>query len=204
MANWRRPPEWLGWVLAMAPLVWLVAALLLDRLGANPVEKLLHESGRWSLHLLLVTLLFSPMRRLGWPLPPGWRRIAGLSSFCYLLLHALTWLLFDHWFSLSEVWIDISERPHIAFGVAGLLLLIPLAVTSTRGMVRRLGRNWQRIHWLIYPATAIAMLHFALRTKGEDHSETVIYLEIGLLLFGERLLRRLQRSPAGRRKGPAQ
>ena len=125
-------------------------------LGANPVDELLHRCGIWGLNFLLITLAVSPARQLtGWAWITRFRRMLGLFAFFYVLLHFLVYLGLDQRFAFRPVLEDVIERPYITVGFAALLILTALAATSTRGMMRRLGRRWKTLHRLVYPAAVL-------------------------------------------------
>ena len=181
------------------PLALLVAAGLTDELGANPVETITHETGEWTLRLLLVTLAVTPLRRVtGWNALVRLRRMLGLFAFFYLALHFSTYALLDASLDLAYVAEDVLERPYITVGFASLLLLVPLAVTSTDAMVRRLGgRAWRRLHRLAYLATLGGCLHFLWLVKA-DTREPLVYLAVlGALMLCRvpRIARALSRLP---------
>jgi sulfoxide reductase heme-binding subunit YedZ len=162
---WLKLPVWL---MGVGPVAWGVWAFFADALGANPVETLLLVPGRWALVFLLLGLAVSPVRRLtGWNRIIRIRRLLGLFAFFYASLHFLIYLAVDQGFAWSFILEDITERPFITVGFAALVLLIPLAVTSTRGWIRRLGRRWQLLHRLVYPATALGSLHFYWKVKAD-------------------------------------
>ena len=135
-------------VLALLPFVRLVAYTLLDRLGANPVEFITRNTGDWTLYFLCFTLAVTPLRRLSnWNWLLKLRRMTGLYAFFYATLHFTTFLWFDHFFDIDEMWKDVVKRPFITVGFIAFVLLIPLALTSTNGMIRRLGgKRWQWLH----------------------------------------------------------
>lgn len=173
-------------LLALAPLVRLVYLGFTDGLGANPVEFVARSLGTWALVMLCVTLSVTPLR---WATQWAWlarlRRMAGLFCFFYALLHLLAYAVLDHWLDATAIVSDIIKRPFIAAGFAAFVLLLPLAVTSTNAMVRRLGgRNWQRLHRLVYLIAPIAILHYWWHKAGKnDFTEPTIYaLIIGALL----------------------
>ena len=156
-------------------------------LGANPVEELLHRLGKWGLNLLLVTLSVTPLRRWSgqnWLI--GYRRMLGLFAFFYTLAHFLVYALLDQRLDGYAIVADVIERPYITLGATALLLLIPLAVTSTRRMMRRLGRRWKPLHQLIYPIAILSVWHFYWQVK-QDILEPLIYTAILLCLFLARL-----------------
>lgn len=162
--------KWLVWGLGLVPLVWLLWRGFTDRLGANPIEQVLHRLGDISLILLLVTLSITPIRRLtGWNDLAPLRRPIGLFAFFYLTMHFLWYAVIDEQLAMEFIIEDIAERPYIIAGFTAWLLLIPLAVTSTRGWIRRLKKNWQRLHRLVYVATGLGVLHFYWQVKADTY-----------------------------------
>ena len=179
-------------ILALGPLAWLVSAALAGHLGANPIEAVTRSLGDWALRFLLLTLAITPLRRFsGWRWPLRFRRMLGLYAFFYAALHLTSYIVLDQFFYWPGIWEDIIKRPYITVGMLSFLLLIPLAVTSTYGMMRRLGKNWQRLHRLVYLIAIGAVLHFYMLVKA-DTREPLLYAGILLVL----LLARLQRKPA--------
>jgi methionine sulfoxide reductase heme-binding subunit len=187
--------------LAVAALCLVPAALLIwrgatGRLTANPIEFITLETGFWALTLLMVTLAITPARRItGWNRIIAFRRTIGLFAFFYATLHFLTYVTLDRFFDFREVGADIVKRPYITVGFTAFVLLVPLAVTSTRGWVRRLGSRWQKLHRLVYAAAALGVLHFYWKKASKaDVSEPLLFAGIlgALLLFriGYFLLRR--------------
>jgi len=159
-------------------------------LGANPIEELIHQFGLWGLRFLLITLAVTPLRHLtawGWLL--RFRRMLGLFAFFYVLLHFLTYAGLDQQFDLAVIIEDVIERPYITIGMTALLLLLPLAVTSTNAMMRRLGRRWQKLHRLVYIIAILGVWHFYWQVK-QDILEPLIYGLILALLLGYRLFMR--------------
>ena len=156
-------------------------------LGANPIEELIHRLGKWGLNFLLITLAVTPLRRLtgqSWLL--RLRRMLGLFAFFYLLLHFLTYAGLDQRFDLPAIFEDVVERPFITIGFTAFLLLIPLAVTSTNVMMKRLGRRWQKLHRLVYLIAILGVVHFYWQVK-LDTLEPLIYAAILAVLLGYRL-----------------
>jgi len=156
-------------------------------LGANPIEAILHFLGKWGLNFLVLTLAISPLRSLSgknWLIT--FRRMLGLYAFFYICLHFLTWLVIDQGFYLPGILKDIAKRPFITIGFTALLLLIPLAVTSTTGMVRRLGPRWQQLHRLVYVIVLLGAWHYYWQVK-RDVREPLIYIGIIALLLGWRV-----------------
>lgn len=156
------------WLSALAPAAWCVAGYFFDWLGANPIEKLTHVTGMTGLVLLLVTLAVTPFRRLtGWNPVIQLRRPLGLFAFFYVCLHFSIWMVLDLGFRLDWVWDDIKERPYITVGFTGFLILIPLALTSTKGWIRRLGRRWAKLHRGIYVAASLGVIHYYWLVKAD-------------------------------------
>lgn len=177
----------LFWLACLVPLGLLAFRFASDELGANPFEVLTRESGEWTLRFLLLTLMMSPLRGIlgqGWPL--AYRRMLGLYSFFYASVHLLTYIWFDQFFDGEEILLDIIKRPFITLGMLAFILLLPLALTSNRGMMRRLGQNWKKLHRLIYLIAVLGVLHFFLLVKA-DLLEPAIYVGILSLLLGYRL-----------------
>lgn len=188
-------------------VVCLIPAILLgwnfyhDQLGANPFEVLTRNSGLWTLRFLLLTLLMSPLRGLlhqPWPL--RLRRMLGLYSFFYACLHLLTYLWFDQFFDWREIANDIIERPFITAGISAWILLVPLALTSTNAMMRRLGRRWKQLHRSIYLIAILGVLHFTWLVKA-DLREPLLYAGILTFLLGYRLVKWRQKQQVGMARG---
>lgn len=155
-------------------------------LGANPVESLIHRLGTWTLNFLLITLAVTPLRTItgkAWLL--RFRRMLGLFAFFYLCLHFLSYAWVDQRFALDYIVEDIAERPYITLGFTAFLLLIPLAVTSTRGWIRRLGPRWKKLHRLVYVAAILGVWHYYWLVKA-DVRTPLIYAGILIVLFGFR------------------
>ena len=182
-------------VSALLPLlinVWLAAQ---DRLGANPIESLTRSSGDWTLYFLTLTLAITPLRRLsGQHWLQALRRMLGLFAFFYACLHFTTFIWFDHFFDLAEIGRDVWKRPFITIGFAALLLLIPLAVTSTDAMQRRLGRRWSQLHRLVYGVALLALLHFWwMRAGKQNFAEPILMGVIIMILLAARAAGPIQR-----------
>ncbi len=181
--RWRiKPALFLACLLPLAYYLWGVAA---DQLGANPIEALTRGLGDWALRLLLATLAISPLRWLsGWSWLVRLRRMIGLFAFFYASLHWLSYLWLDQFFDWAEIWGDVVKRPFITAGMLAFLLLVPLALTSTDAWVRRLKRNWARLHRLVYLAAPLVVLHFFwMKSSKADVTEPLLYAAIlgGLL-----------------------
>ncbi|MBU0592851.1 MAG: sulfoxide reductase heme-binding subunit YedZ [Gammaproteobacteria bacterium] len=182
----------LACLIPLARLLWLGFN---GGLGANPIEFITRSTGTWTLTFLLVTLGVTPLRRLsGWQWPIRLRRMLGLFAFFYACLHFTTYIWLDQFFDFSGIYQDIFKRPFITIGFTSFLLLIPLAVTSTQAMMRRLGgRNWQRLHRLVYLITVGGVLHYWWLVK-KDVTQPAIYAAVLVLLLGYRLWYRLFRA----------
>jgi sulfoxide reductase heme-binding subunit YedZ len=156
-------------------------------LGADPARRIIHACGITALNLLLITLSITPVRKLaGMNSLLRLRRMLGVFAFAYALLHFSAYFWLDQQLDLRAIGADLVKRPYITVGMAALVMLIPLAVTSTNGMMRRLGRNWQKLHRLAYVVTAFGIWHFYWQVK-KDIREPLIYLAIFLVLMGWRL-----------------
>lgn len=189
-------------MLLALPLVGLGWTAVQGGLGANPIETLTHETGQWGLRLLVLGLAITPLRRVtGWNDLIRYRRMVGLFSFFYVSLHLSTYMFLDQFFDWQAIWEDVYQRPYITVGFSAFLLLLPLAVTSTNGWIRRLGRNWTRLHRLVYPAAILAVTHFIWLVKA-DLREPAVYAGLLGLLLGFRLLPRRWQQPARRRRTP--
>jgi sulfoxide reductase heme-binding subunit YedZ len=152
-------------------------------LGANPIEELLHQLGRWGLKFLLLTLAITPLRRwTRWNWLLRFRRMLGLFAFFYIVLHFLTYAVLDQGLDMAAIVEDIIERPYITLGMTGLLLMIPLAVTSNRAMMRRLGKRWQKLHRLVYIIAIAGVWHFYWQVKLDTLDATLYALMLTVLL----------------------
>ncbi|HEX8405208.1 MAG TPA: protein-methionine-sulfoxide reductase heme-binding subunit MsrQ [Duganella sp.] len=173
-------------VLALVPLLRMVYLTVTGQL-VEPLEFITRGTGDWTLYFLCFTLAVTPLRRLTkWNWLVKLRRMLGLYMFFYAFLHFMTFLWFDHFFDVSEMWKDVLRRPFITVGFIAFVLLIPLAVTSTNAMVKRLGgKRWQWLHRLIYVIAPLAILHFWWMKAGKHNfSEPIIYGTIlGVLLL---------------------
>jgi len=185
---------------SLAPFGALVWRILHNQLGANPVEFLQRATGDWTLRFLVFTLAITPFRKL-FKLPEliRFRRMLGLFAFFYVSLHFLTYLGPDQSFSLSAMWKDVAKRPFITVGFTGLLLLIPLAITSTAGWIRRLGgRRWQLLHRAIYFAAVCGVIHFYWLVKSDIRKPVFYGVLVAILLLwrvGDWLLKRNRQAP---------
>ena len=191
---WLKPGIFLG---ALVPLISLGLRWSQDALGANPIAQVENELGLTALIFLMAALACTPAKRLlGWNWQMRVRRELGLFAFFYASVHFLTYLVLDQFFDLRVIVGDIVERPFITVGFAALVLLTPLAVTSTNGWVRRLGyRKWQRLHQLVYVAGVLAVVHFVWRVK-IDISQPLTYAFVLAILLGARIVWWLRKRPA--------
>ncbi|MBA3949883.1 MAG: sulfoxide reductase heme-binding subunit YedZ [Acidobacteria bacterium] len=187
----------LTFLACLAPAALLTyRAFVTGDLGVNPVETLTHETGQWSLRLLLASLAITPIRRLtGWNRVIVFRRMLGLFAFFYAILHLSVWVVFDHYFTLSTMLEDITKRPFITMGTIALLLMVPLALTSTKWAIRKMGRRWQTLHRLVYVSAAAAVVHFIWKEKVLI-DETLIYAAILVALLAIRVVFALRKRAA--------
>jgi sulfoxide reductase heme-binding subunit YedZ len=178
------------WLLVLGPAAALAAGLVLGTLGANPVETLEKRSGIWALRFLAGSLAVAPlMRATGWGWLVGSRRFLGLAAFCWALGHFAVYFSLDMVLDVAAMLRDVTKHPRNGVGMLALLLLVPLAVTSTAGWVKRLGgRRWRALHRLVYVAAVVALVHLLLATK-RDLTGPAIYAAVFGLLLGWRLLR---------------
>jgi sulfoxide reductase heme-binding subunit YedZ len=177
-------------LLPLARLVWLAAV---DDLGANPVEFVIRSLGTWTLVSLLATLSITPIRLitgLAWPVQL--RRMLGLFAFFYASLHLLAYAGLDQWFDWRAIAHDIVKHPYVVVGFSAFLLMIPLALTSNRAAIRRLGQRWQVLHRLVYLIATLGVIHYWWLVK-KDVSEPVIYASVLAVLLGIRLYNRYAR-----------
>jgi len=190
-----------GWIKILVFALCLVPALLLvwrsltGGLGANPIEFITHATGDWTLRFLCITLGVTPLRKL-LRLPDliRFRRVLGLFGFFYGCLHFLTWLVLDKFFDWNEIVKDVVKRPFITVGFTGFILLIPLAVTSTAGWIRRLGgKRWQILHRLIYVSACAGVLHYYWLVKS-DVRKPLMYAAIVAILLAFRMFASLMKS----------
>ncbi len=180
----RKSFSLLIFLLCLLPLVWLVTRGLTGQLGANPVEAVIRFLGDWALRFLFITLAVSPLRLLtGWSWPMSLRRMLGLYAFFYLALHLGAYVGLDRFFDFAAIWKDILRRNFITAGMIAFVLMVPLAVTSTNKMVKRLGgARWKKLHKLVYPIAILGVLHYYWMAKA-DKTEPLIYAGILALLF---------------------
>ncbi len=191
-------------VACLVPLAMLATGALRGRLGANPIEKITHQTGDWTLILLLLTLAITPLRRItGINELIAFRRMLGLFAFFYGTLHFFTYIWLDKFFDTHEIVKDVYKRPFITAGFTGFVLMIPLAITSTKGWIRRLGKKWVVLHRLIYASAIAGVVHYIWLVK-KDVRKPLIYAAILALLLLWRIANWLiQRQRASTTKLPA-
>lgn len=188
--NWIVPAKVAVFLGGLYPLARIVLLGFTGGLGANPIEFITRSTGLWTLVFLCITLAVTPVRRLtGLNALLRFRRMLGLFAFFYVALHFTTYIWFDKWFDVLAILKDIVKRPFILVGFSAFVLLIPLAVTSPKAMVRKLGRRWQMLHRLIYPIVVLAILHFWWMKAGKhDLILPKIYGAIVVVLLAWRVI----------------
>ncbi len=186
--RWVRPALW---ALVVLPIVSMAVRLVLGQLGANPIEELEHETGKWTLRLLASSLAVTPLitfTRWGWLIAQ--RRFLGLATFAYATLHWSIYVGVDNFFNVSDIVEDVLKHLYITVGMLGFLLLVPLAITSTKGWIKRLGgKRWNQLHRLVYVAATAGCVHFLWAVK-KDKTEPILYAAIFVTLFALRFLGR--------------
>lgn len=186
--RWLKPVVFL---LCLVPIFWLVARAVTGDLGANPIEAITRYLGDWALRFILIALAVTPIRLLtGWTTIGQLRRMLGLFAYFYVILHLSSYIGLDQFFYWAGIWQDIVKRVYITLGMAAVLMLTPLAVTSTDKMIKRLGgRKWRRLHRLVYPAAILGVIHFYMMLKA-DYTEPAIYAFILVCFFGIRIYKK--------------
>jgi len=192
MRDWLRQPAAWWWLLlvGLLPFAWLVGLTVLDQLGANPTEFLTRATGDWTLRSLCVVLAVTPLRAtLGWPELARFRRMLGLLTYFYAVLHLACYALFDMGLDLADIVTDIPKRPFILVGFAAWLLLSAMALTSFNRAIRWLGaKRWQMLHRSVYAVAVLAVLHFAwMRAGKNDFDEVFVYAAVLALLLAWRV-----------------
>jgi sulfoxide reductase heme-binding subunit YedZ len=182
------------WAACLAPLAALAFWIARDDLTANPISFVTNHLGDWTFRILLASLAATPLRLVsGWGWPALLRRLLGLFAFAYAVLHFSVWILLDHFLNWGQMAEDILKRPYITVGMLALLALVPLAATSTTGMIRRLGaRRWRRLHRLVYAVGMLAALHFLWLAK-VGRTDQYVYVAVLVLLLGVRAVDALRR-----------
>lgn len=185
----RKLPTWPFYVVGLLVPVWYFYLGLNNKLGVEPIKEMEHRLGLLGLQMLVAGLLVTPLRRFAGLNLLKFRRMLGLLAFYYVFTHLLTWLVLDVR-NLGAIWADIVKRPYITIGMAGFVLLLPLAVTSNNASIRKLGgMGWRRLHMLVYPAVILGAVHFVMLRKGWQ-IEPLVYLAAFIVLVGLRLIPR--------------
>jgi methionine sulfoxide reductase heme-binding subunit len=194
---WTKAALFVACLVPFLLLLWPFYKLLTTgnapELGANPVEYITHDTGNWTIRLLLITLCVTPLRKIfNQPRVVRYRRMLGLFAFFYLCLHFMTWFILDKSFSLTDMWADVLKRRFITVGMLGFAMLLPLAITSTAGWVRRLGfARWQRLHRLIYFAALAGVIHYYWLVKSDVRLPLMYGAMLAVLLLGRVFLWKL-------------
>ena len=185
------------WVICLAPLALLVYDGFTDNLTANPIEKITNTTGIWTLRFIVATIAITPLRwATGLNQLINYRRVIGLFAFFYGSLHFTTFFLFDHQLDFAAMLKDVKERPYITAGFTAFVLMIPLAITSTTGWIRRMGgKNWNLLHKLVYITALAAVLHYFWKVK-LDATNPVYYGVVVVFLLGFRVWRNVARKRA--------
>ncbi|MEO7083448.1 MAG: protein-methionine-sulfoxide reductase heme-binding subunit MsrQ [Gemmatimonadaceae bacterium] len=182
-------------VAALAPLAWIAFRFVRHRLGANPIRELEIETGLWTLRMLAVTLSVSPIRKIaGWNGVAKYRRMLGLFTFFYATVHLSMWAGVDWFFAWGDMWEEILKHKYIFIGMATWLIMLPLALTSTKGWIRRLGKNWTKLHRLVYVAAITGTIHYLWAVK-KDTFFPLVYFGVFAALLIYRLIAAQRRSP---------
>jgi sulfoxide reductase heme-binding subunit YedZ len=184
----RSIPVWLVYIVGALPAPYLLYLAMTGGLGVEPIKELEHELGELALQFLILGLAVSPLRRFAGLNLMKFRRAIGVLSFAYVFLHLLVWLVLDVQIP-SQIWADIVKRPYITVGMAGFVLLLPLAVTSNNWSVRKLGAAWRKLHKLVYPAVLLGGIHYMMLVKGLQ-LEPILYLMVIVGLLATRLPRK--------------
>ena len=192
------------WVVCLLPLLFLLYWTYIGNLTANPISFITNHLGQWTFRLLLASLAMTPLRILfGFSWPVTLRRLLGLFAFSYACLHFSVWIVIDHFFNWEQMIADVLKRRYITVGMLALTLLVPLAVTSTSRMVKRLGgANWRRLHRLVYVIGTLAALHFLWLAK-KGRTDQYVYAAILMLLLGVRVWDAIRRAMRKRRQREA-
>lgn len=181
LSKWTKVAVFVACLVPLAILLWRGFH---NNLTANPIEFITHTTGDWTMRFLIMSLAISPLRKLlRQPLLIRYRRMLGLFAFFYVCLHFSTWIGLDKWFNWTEMWKDVQKRRFITVGFAGFMLLIPLAVTSTAGWIRRLGgKRWQLLHRLVYITAILGVIHYFWLVKSDITKPLQYAVLVGILL----------------------
>jgi sulfoxide reductase heme-binding subunit YedZ len=204
-ATWRPAPAKIAvFAGALGPLAGVAWAFLHDKLGANPIRELEIQTGLWTLRFLAVTLSITPARRVfGWNWLVKYRRMLGLFTFFYASVHLSMWAGVDWFFAWGDMWHEIVKHKYILIGMLTWLTMVPLAITSTKGWVRRLGKRWTKLHRLVYSAAITGTIHYLWAVK-KDTFFPVVYLATFAMLLAFRVIYARRRSPPGRQSRPGE
>jgi sulfoxide reductase heme-binding subunit YedZ len=170
-------------LLCAVPMAVIWYQVLAGNVRGEWIKTVTHQTGRWGLGFIAATLAVTPLRRItGWNLVAPYRRTLGLVGFSYIVVHFLIYLVLDQFFDIGTIAKDVGKRPYITLGFTGFVLMVPLAVTSTKGWIRRLGRRWTRLHALIYVTALVGVVHFTWAVKKDLAAPTFFAAVIGGLL----------------------
>lgn len=170
LAEWlngfsRRVPEWAVWMAGLIPFAWILWLTLSDTIGVDPVREIEHRLGKIALWFLLGGLAISPLRRFTGVSFLKQRRAVGLLAFTYVCLHIVAWVVLDMGLEWQQAVRDVLRRPYLIFGMIASVLLLPLAATSNKASIRRMGQNWRRLHLLVWPAVFLGIIHYLWQMK---------------------------------------
>jgi sulfoxide reductase heme-binding subunit YedZ len=189
---------------ALIPLAWIAWAFFHDELGANPIRELEIQTGLWTLRFLAITLAITPARKVfGWNWLVKYRRMLGLFTFFYATVHLSMWSFVDWFFAWGDMWHEIVKHKYILIGMLTWLIMVPLAITSTKGWVRRLGKRWTKLHRLVYAAAITGTIHYLWAVK-KDTFFPVVYLATFAMLLAFRVIFARRRSSAARQSQSAE
>jgi sulfoxide reductase heme-binding subunit YedZ len=179
--RWAKLPVW---ILSLVPVGYLAWRAWNQDLTANPIEYITHFTGDWTIRFLVFTLAITPLRKLlRMPELIRFRRLTGLFAFFYGCLHFATYLVVDKFFDFHEIWADIAKRPYITLGFTGFVCMLPLAITSTTGWIRRLGgKRWQLLHRLVYASAVAGVIHYYWLVKSDIRQPRMYAILVGVLL----------------------
>ena len=204
-ARWLPSPTYAAiWSACLLPLLLGAWWFYADQFTADPFKRTLQYTGEWGLRFLLIGLALTPLRQMtGWSWPARYRRTIGLFGFFYIVLHLLSYVVLDQTFDWAAIWVDLTKRPYIIIGMVAFALLVPLAVTSTNGMIRRVGgRRWRQLHRLVYVVPPLGALHYFLLTK-LDKSWPLFYGALAAALLLTRIRRIVTVLPRKRQSAAA-
>jgi methionine sulfoxide reductase heme-binding subunit len=184
---------WVMMITGLLPFCGLVLKIALDNLGANPVQAVHYYLGLWSIRFLCLSLAVSPLRKItSWKWPLTYRRMIGLFTFFYTSLHVFSYLVLDHALVWQNIAQDMLESPYIFMGLCAYMIILPMAITSTKAWQKRLGSNWKKLHRFVYLAGVTAVIHYFWQLKG-NLAEPLLYSLIVALLLGFRVVMRYKK-----------